>query len=145
MQAIQNLSSSESMDFRALLLNDADNKNSEEIIKSSGTSPNSHVKNLENDAESGFEDGGTTRMSKSLVKDGVMSSGVNEADPVQIEQLLKELQSVAIEWKSLRNAVICSCAMPFEQHSKKVSAVNCHIMPLDFIRCDCKAVEQARV
>lgn len=120
MQAIQNLSSSESMDFRALLLNDADNKNSEEIIKSSGTSPNSHVKNcLENDAESGFEDGGTTRMSKSLVKDCVMSSGVNEADPVQIEQLLKELQSVAIEWKSLRNAVICSCAMPFEQHSKK--------------------------
>lgn len=123
LQAIQNLSSSESMDFRALLLNDADNKNSEEIIKSSGTSPSSHVKNrFENDAESGFEYGGTTQMSKSLIKDGVVSSGVNEADPVQIEQLLNELQSVAIEWKSLRSAVICSCAMPFEQHSKKVSA-----------------------
>jgi len=39
---------------------------------------------------------------------------------VSVEQLLMELQSLAVEWKSLRRATNCSCAIPFEQHSKKV-------------------------
>jgi len=39
---------------------------------------------------------------------------------VAADQLLCELQSVAVEWKSLRQATNCSCAMPFEHHTKKV-------------------------
>lgn len=126
MQAIQNLSSSDSMDFRALLLNDTNAKTcSEDILKNSLIPSSGLGKNrLESDAESGFEDGIISQMSKSLNLDDVVvtsgSSDVDALDPVQIEQLLNELQSVAIEWKSLRSAVMCSCAMPFEQHSKKV-------------------------
>ena len=38
----------------------------------------------------------------------------------EVEQLLHELQSVAIEWRTPRSTKSCSCALPFEQHTKKV-------------------------
>lgn len=92
-QALQGLSSSESLDFRSFLLPDA-------------TTP------IE----------GSGRNGETGVKNHVISShgNVESTALVSVEQLLVELQSVAVEWKSLRRATSCSCAIPFEQHSKKV-------------------------
>lgn len=50
---------------------------------------------------------------------------LDDNDVAGIEQLLVELTSVAAEWKSLRTAVSCSCAMPFEQHNQKVCYYAC--------------------
>ena len=56
-----------------------------------------------------------------------MSKSVNDVtmepldlDSLQIYQLLLELQSVAVEWKSFRKVQSCRCAMPFEHFTKKV-------------------------
>lgn len=127
MEAIQNLSSSESMDFRSLLLDDVSKDNADDVVKSS-TAPSSGDNTgnrLENDTECGFNNGNVTLASRSLEEgDCVVSSGVTDLEgdrlgSIQVDQLLTELQSVATEWKSLRSAVVCSCALPFEQHSKK--------------------------
>ena len=110
-QALQNLSSSESMDFRALLLNETSSGRKNTV----NGSENHARRRIESDAESGFEDG--SLLSKSMTDD-------TSTDHLEVEQLLLELQSVALEWKSFRNAVHCSCALPFEQHSKKVNFYN---------------------
>jgi len=49
-----------------------------------------------------------------------IGDAVDTPSVVAADQLLCELQSVAVEWKSLRQATNCSCAMPFEHHTKKV-------------------------
>ena len=74
----------------------------------------------ESDAESGFEDGGSSLTLKSM-NDGVVEPV--DMDSLQIYNLLTELQSVAVEWKSLRKVRSCSCAMPFEHFTKKVGSV----------------------
>ena len=91
--ALQTLSASDSLDFRAFLQPD-------------GTLADSTEDTLYavDNADSGY----------------VNDSGATDESVVSIEQLLCELQSVAVEWKSLRQATSCSCAMPFEHHSKKV-------------------------
>ena len=93
-KALQTLSASDSLDFRALLQPDGTLDDSFCAVTS---------------ADSGFENG------RSAAVDAV----------VAVDQLLCELQSVAIEWKSLRQAKSCSCAMPFEHHSKKVCITCC--------------------
>lgn len=99
-QALQGLSSSESVDFRAVLFPDM-------ASSCDGSSISGEASEV-----SGT---GTVRNCSAKWKDDGNSSSV-----VAVEQLLTELQSVAIEWKSLRTATNCSCAIPFEQHSKKV-------------------------
>ena len=84
-KSLANLSSSESMDFRAMLLN---------------TEPNT----------AGFEYQGVTY----------------HFNQCEVEQLLQELQSVAVEWKTPRAVKNCSCALPFEQHTKKVRVHTMH-------------------
>lgn len=39
----------------------------------------------------------------------------------QIQELTKDLESVAIDWKTLRNITECSCSTPFDHFSRKVS------------------------
>lgn len=38
----------------------------------------------------------------------------------QIQELTKDLESVAIDWKTLRNITECSCSTPFDHFSRKV-------------------------
>lgn len=46
----------------------------------------------------------------------------NETSPSpQIQELTKDLESVAIDWKTLRNITECSCSTPFDHFSRKVS------------------------
>lgn len=37
------------------------------------------------------------------------------------EKITKELDSVAVDWKSLRTTTACSCTTPFDQFSRKVN------------------------
>ena len=53
--------------------------------------------------------------------DGIHNNGFVES--LHVEQILMELQSVAVDWKSLRDVKTCSCALPFEQYTKKVLCV----------------------
>lgn len=65
-------------------------------------------------------------MSKSLNEDAVNSmtaSGLSSSTSLEslcVDQLLMELKSVAIDWKTFRNVSQCSCAIPFEHYTKKV-------------------------
>ena len=117
---MQNLSSSESMDFRALLLNETRKTTGNDAVNRAGI-PNRN----ESDAESGFEDGGSSLTLKSM-NDGAVEPV--DMDSLQIYNLLTELQSVAVEWKSLRKVHSCSCAMPFEHFTKKVGVCLCVII-----------------
>jgi len=97
-KALQTLSASDSLDFRAFLQADGSLTNSTDETLFAVTS-----------ADSGYENGASSV--------GVVTE---TAAVVAVDRLLGELQSVAVEWKSLRQATSCSCAMPFEHHSKKV-------------------------
>lgn len=127
-KAFQTLSSSDSMDFRALLLNESNNSSQAINGANSHLSPEIDPANpsqgprKESDSESGFEDGSSSQMSRSLMDEGA-GNNLSESDSfecLQIEQILSELQSVSVEWKSYRTVKNCSCAMPFEHHVKKV-------------------------
>lgn len=37
------------------------------------------------------------------------------------DKITKELDSVAVDWKSLRTTTACSCTTPFDQFSRKVN------------------------
>lgn len=112
------------MDFQALLLGDLALKDSSPSIHHNGPHqfPDNadHRVRRESDTESGFEDGNSCQLSKSLVEEAGRLSESDSLENLQIEQVLMELMSVATEWKSLRNVKNCSCAMPFEQYTKKV-------------------------
>ena len=160
-RAFQNLSSSDSMDFRSLLLTEpstnanhttTNNPNHHQHYPptSNHTKPDtsqylspdldplSSAANInqnnqlrkESDSESGFEDGSSSQMSRSLpegsrslleAEAGMLSDSL---ESLQVEQVLTELQSVSVDWKTLRSARSCSCAMPFEHHVKKVGIVH---------------------
>lgn len=42
-------------------------------------------------------------------------------DLIDIDTVTKEIESVALDWKSLRNTDECSCSLTLDQTSKKVS------------------------
>ena len=94
------------MDFRAVLHPD--------------TLTNSHDESTAfcASADSGFESGTGGQPLEGGCVDGSSAA-------VAVDRLLAELQSVCVEWKSLRQAKSCSCAMPFEHHAKKVSTLHC--------------------
>ncbi len=119
------------MDFKALLLNEsAGNQKMSPSDNRRGNADNGQYlqpeidgarQRRESDTESGFEEG---HMSKSLLEDGL--SETPSIEDLRIENLLAELQSVAVHWSSLRNVTNCSCALPFEQYTKKVSGLVCY-------------------
>ncbi|XP_013378996.1 myotubularin-related protein 6-like [Lingula anatina] len=87
------------------------------------------------DSESGFEDGGS-QMSKSgmelegieevdSLQDSPVISQSNSFDNLMLEQLELEMESVAVDWKTLRNIKQCSCAAPFEHYTKKHHCWKC--------------------
>lgn len=39
----------------------------------------------------------------------------------QIQELTNDLESVAVDWKTLRNITECSCSTPFDHFSRKVN------------------------
>jgi len=53
------------------------------------------------------------------------SSGVSRRadglDNVTLDQIYQEMDSVAINLKTLRNRLQCSCSLPFQHYSKRVS------------------------
>lgn len=41
----------------------------------------------------------------------------------EINEITSEINSVALDWKSLRNVTTCACSTPFDQFSKKVGTI----------------------
>ena len=110
------------MDFRAVLHPD--------------TLANSHDESTAfcASADSGFESGAGGQPLEGGCMDGSSAA-------VAVDRLLAELQSVCVEWKSLRQAKSCSCAMPFEHHAKKVSTLRC--LSLSLCACLLAAVKHS--
>ena len=79
-----------------------------------------HVKS---DSESGFDESGS-QMSRSGIEDHIspdLLSRSTSLEKLNVDQLVLELQSVAIDWQTFRNIHTCSCAMPFDYFTKKAS------------------------
>ncbi|XP_052076365.1 myotubularin-related protein 6-like isoform X1 [Mytilus californianus] len=92
--------------------------------------------NKKSDSESGFEE-----MSKSVPEDlninmtlpGIedcrtMDSSMTRsasAEQLNLDYLVLELTSVALDWKSFRNVHNCSCASPFDRFTKKFHCWKC--------------------
>lgn len=38
----------------------------------------------------------------------------------EVQEITKDLESVAVDWKTLRNITECSCSTPFDHFSRKV-------------------------
>lgn len=45
---------------------------------------------------------------------------VTESHSEEVDQITAEINSVALDWKSLRSAAACQCSTPFSQEMKKV-------------------------
>lgn len=83
-----------------------------------------HVKS---DSESGFDES-SSQMSRSGIEDGyAMDSSLLHRSPssetLSLDQLLMELKTVAVEWRSFRNVHNCSCATPFDHYVKKARLI----------------------
>lgn len=44
-----------------------------------------------------------------------------------IQEVTKDLESVALDWKTLRNVNECGCSTPFDHFSRKVIIINSFI------------------
>ncbi|XP_074649739.1 phosphatidylinositol-3,5-bisphosphate 3-phosphatase MTMR6-like isoform X2 [Tubulanus polymorphus] len=81
------------------------------------------------DCESGFDENGS-QMSKSANDDSnstclISSFSSNSSDHTSVEQIMSEINSVAVNWKSFRNVRQCSCTSPFDSFSKKYHCWRC--------------------
>lgn len=90
--------------------------------------------NKKSDSESGFDE-----MSKSVPEDlniNMTLPGIDDcrtmdssmtrsasAEQLNLDYLVLELTSVALDWKSFRNVHNCSCASPFDRFTKKASYI----------------------
>ena len=131
-RTLQQITSSDSIDFRSFFVDPEKN----EVLKTGGQK----IGDLGPDLRDAKKDGQAEvinslldqkRLSNLLPQAERMatedSTKLNlEAETVPLDVLLVELNSVALDWKSLRGAMSCSCAMPFEQHSMKVGRCHCH-------------------
>ncbi|OWF52869.1 myotubularin-related protein 8-like isoform X2 [Mizuhopecten yessoensis] len=98
------------------------------------------INHIKSDRESGFDEASSTmsrsgvdevasQMSKSGIEEGVgtmessMLSGGMET--LTLDQLLLELQSVAVDWRSFRQVHTCTCATPFDCFTKKFHCWKC--------------------
>ncbi|XP_059168052.1 myotubularin-related protein 6-like [Physella acuta] len=92
---------------------------------------NAAVNHLKSDTESGFDES-SSQMSRSGIDDGVYvgmeASGMvrsPSSDQLSVDQLIAELKTVAIGWKSFRNVNSCACATPFDYYVKKFHCWKC--------------------
>lgn len=44
----------------------------------------------------------------------------DECNSVDLQEVTKDLESVALDWKTLRNISECGCSTPFDHFSRKV-------------------------
>lgn len=87
---------------------------------------------LKSDSESGFDES-SSQMSRSGFDDGGYYPGMDSstvkrshsAEHITMEQLIAEMKTVAIVWKSFCKVQSCSCATPLEYHVKKVNYAYC--------------------
>jgi len=77
---------------------------------------------LEEDGESGFEDGSNLSKSNNMTDSIIRSEGL---DNVTLDQITEEVGSIALNLKSLRNKVQCSCSRPFQHYSKRYHCWKC--------------------
>lgn len=98
--SISMISSSESMDFSTL-----------QILDDTITSPPSSAVTSPGDNESGFEESSLSRSSS--------------IENLQVGNLIQELRSVAVDWKSLRSTQCGCCSIPFQYGNKKNHCWRC--------------------
>ncbi|XP_013105153.1 myotubularin-related protein 6 isoform X2 [Stomoxys calcitrans] len=56
---------------------------------------------------------------------GMSFASLSLSDEVDPSTLNDEINSVAVDWKSMRNVTACSCSTPFDQFSKKTHCWKC--------------------
>ncbi|KAI8128627.1 Myotubularin-related protein 8 [Lucilia cuprina] len=56
---------------------------------------------------------------------GMSFASLSLSDEVDPSTLNEEINSVAVDWKSMRNVTACSCSTPFDQFSKKTHCWKC--------------------
>lgn len=72
-----------------------------------------------------------------LIPNAIHSSlGTNQL----CEKITRELDSVAVDWKSLRTTTACSCTTPFDQFSRKVNKDN--LIHFDLIYCQPPTIQR---
>ncbi|GFO09175.1 myotubularin-related protein 8 [Plakobranchus ocellatus] len=102
-----------------------------------GTSRGGSLNHLKSDSESGFDEV-SSQLSRSGGVDEITGGGGGvsggggssmprspSSDILSVEQLVAELKTVAIGWKSFRNVHSCSCASPFDHYVKKFHCWKC--------------------
>lgn len=56
------------------------------------------------------------------IKEKERPQGINLLEQSQgVQDVVKDLESVALDWKTLRNITECVCSTPFDHFSRKVS------------------------
>ncbi|KAH9494581.1 Myotubularin- protein 8 [Bulinus truncatus] len=93
---------------------------------------NAAVNHLKSDTESGFDES-SSQMSRSGIDEVGICNGMEgsnlvrspSSEQLSLDQLLAELKTVAIAWKSFRNVQSCSCATPFDYYVKKFHCWKC--------------------
>ena len=82
------------------------------------------VVSLKSDSESGFDES-SSQMSRSGLDDTTGLSRSASTDQLSLDQLLQELKTVAVGWRSFRGVHSCSCASPFDHYAKKFHCWKC--------------------
>lgn len=82
------------------------------------------LNHLKSDSESGFDES-CSQMSRSGIDEGYtmtessILTRTTSFEQLSLDQLLLELKSVAIDWRSFRNIDNCTCASPYDHFTKK--------------------------
>ncbi|KAL5012393.1 hypothetical protein ScPMuIL_010944 [Solemya velum] len=88
------------------------------------------LNHLKSDSESGFDES-CSQMSRSGIDDGYtmtessILTRTTSFEQLSLDQLLLELKSVAIDWRSFRNIDNCTCASPYDHFTKKFHCWKC--------------------
>ena len=99
-----------------------------QLESTKGTSISGSLNHIKSDSESGFDEA-SSQLSRSGGVDELAGGGgmsmvrSPSSDMLTLEQLVAELKTVAIGWKSFRNVFNCSCASPFDHYVKKVGVI----------------------
>lgn len=74
-----------------------------------------------------------------LKNDHKTDQALQENDSSAIKELTLEMESVALDWKTLRNITECSCSAPFDHFSRKVShnTIGVYSSKFDFFQYHC--------
>lgn len=97
---------------------------------SKGTSMGGSMNHMKSDSESGFDEASSQLSRSGGVEELVGGAGGGmvrspSSDHLTVEQLVAELKTVAVGWKSFRNVYSCSCASPFDHYMKKFHCWKC--------------------